>query len=449
MAGKVRIRAVSDWSIAVTGFLAILCIILSIFGYSQYRVLHSAMQDYIACEEAARELQEGSDILTKQVRLAAATGDPRYIDAYFEEANVNRTRERALAYIAALDGSEEAMVALQQALSVSVELMQTEYRAMRLIEEGIGAPQADWPEEIRAVQLSAEDVALSPADQLNRARTLVIDLAYEEAKDTISSNVRAAVSVLSKSIESRKNHAADIFTGIFQIIVICVLLFAVLMVLICLIMRHWVVSPILDYNESVRKGEGLRVRGAKELQILAGTYNSIREENQERERLIKHQAEHDPLTGLLNRGSFDRIRELYERDGSSFALIIIDVDTFKSVNDVHGHAVGDLILKKVAALLKAAFRNIDHVCRIGGDEFAIIMVDMTSDLSYTITNKITEVNRELAGAADGLPAVSLSVGVAFTDRPNPGKSLFIDADSALYYTKEHGRNGCSFYPVGE
>lgn len=67
--------------------------------------------------------------------------------------------------------------------------------------------------------------------------------------------------------------------------------------------------------------------------------------------------------------------------------------------------------------------------------------------SYTMTEKVTAIDRQLAIAEEGVPAVSLSVGVAFTDRRNPGKSLFNDADSALYYTKEHGRSGCSFYPI--
>ncbi|MGN0399519.1 MAG: GGDEF domain-containing protein, partial [Blautia sp.] len=163
--------------------------------------------------------------------------------------------------------------------------------------------------------------------------------------------------------------------------------------------------------------------------------------------LMKHQAEHDPMTELLNRGSFDRILKLYEKDENAFALILIDVDNFKSVNDTYGHAAGDIILKKVANLLTNAFRTVDYICRIGGDEFAVIMVQMTSDLSYTITQKIAEINRLLANPEDGTPAVSLSVGVAFTDRQNPGNSLFKDADIALYYTKEHGRNGCYFYPI--
>ena len=68
-------------------------------------------------------------------------------------------------------------------------------------------------------------------------------------------------------------------------------------------------------------------------------------------------------------------------------MIICDVDSFKTVNDTYGHAVGDEILKKVASLLQKAFRSIDYVCRIGGDEFAVIMVDMTTDLTNTVKKK--------------------------------------------------------------
>ena len=67
---------------------------------------------------------------------------------------------------------------------------------------------------------------------------------------------------------------------------------------------------------------------------------------------------------------------------------LADVDQFKSINDTFGHAVGDQVLKRVSSLLQVAFRSTDFVCRIGGDEFAVIMADVTSDLRYTIQEKI-------------------------------------------------------------
>ena len=447
MDGKIKLRTVSNWSIMITVLLSLLCVVISIWGVKKYTVLRTAMQDYISYEKAVEQLQYGSDNLTKQVRLATSTGRQEYIDAYFEEANVTKSREKALEDLKALGGNTDAVSALEDALSSSVELMNTEYYAMRLIEEAMGTDKSFWPDAIKDVKLSAEDAALSSSDKLCAAQRMVISPEYENMKDTISSNTSAALNTLTEDISTRQNLAATVFTGVFQEIIICVLLFAGMMLLICLIMRFWIVKPLLDYNESIQHGSILPVHGACEIQTLARTYNKVYKENEEREMLMKHQAEHDPMTELLNRGSFDRILKLYEKDENEFALILIDVDNFKSDNDTYGHATGDIILKKVASLLTNAFRTVDYICRIGGDEFAVIMVQMTSDLSYTITQKIAEINRLLANPEDGTPAVSLSVGVAFTDRKNRGESLFKDADSALYYTKEHGRNGCHFYPM--
>lgn len=449
MEGKIKIRSVSNWSIIVTSILAILCIITSVAGFHQYNILHSATQDYISCENAAHKLQEGSDILTKQVRLAASTGDPKYITAYFKEANVSRSREKALKTLKSLDINEKTVKALQEALSASIDLMQTEYYSMRLVEESTGNDFSTWPEELQTVTLSKEDSSLSSSDKLYKAQQLVFGPDYENAKDIISNDVAASISSLTEEITNRQNHASMIFTRTFLLIIICVIVFAAMMLFVCLLMRFWIVHPLLTFDENIKNDDTLSIGGANELQILAKTYNKIYAENEERQKLIKHQAEHDPLTDLLNRGSYDRIFNLYTKDKKNFALILVDVDTFKTVNDTYGHAIGDIILKKVAKLLITTFRTIDFVCRIGGDEFAIIMVEMTSDLSYTITEKIAEVNHQLSLAEENLPAVSLSVGVAFTDRKNPGKSQFTDADNALYYTKEHGKKGCNFYPVPE
>ena len=372
---------------------------------------------------------------------------PNNIDAYFEEANVTHNREKALQDLEALNIGTEAIDALKDALSDSVDLMQTEYYSMCLVEESTGNTPSAWPEELRTVQLSAEDAALSPAEKLYKAQQLVIGPDYENAKEAITYNTDTATAVLTEVINARQERADAMFVRVFFMIIACVLVFAVMMLLVCLITRFWVVTPLLNFNRDIERDAKLTVGGANELQTLAATYNKIFDENEEKQRLIKHQAEHDPLTDLLNRGSYDRIFELYQNESRDFALILIDVDTFKSVNDSNGHAVGDEILKKVAHLLTTTFRTIDYICRIGGDEFAVIMVEMTSDLDYTITEKINEMNRRLSIPDDGLPPVSLSVGVAFTDRKNPGKSQFTAADSALYYTKEHGKHGCTFYPA--
>ena len=132
-------------------------------------------------------------------------------------------------------------------------------------------------------------------------------------------------------------------------------------------------------------------------------------------------------------------------DKQHIALILIDVDHFKIVNDTYGHSVGDRILRKVADLMRASFRSVDILCRIGGDEFVIVMTRVDSSMSQLVMNKISHINDLLQNPKDDLPPVSLSVGVAFSDRKNPQGDIFRDADTALYQVKESGRSGCMIF----
>ena len=205
--------------------------------------------------------------------------------------------------------------------------------------------------------------------------------------------------------------------------------------------------PMREYSARIRDYKLLKMRGAYELRYLAEAYNLIYEENQKHNDTLRYQAEHDHLTGLYNRGAFEKLRE--EHAGSDIALMLVDVDKFKDVNDIHGHDVGDRILQKVAGLLAGSFRASDYPCRIGGDEFAVIMTDMTPQLREVVLDKLTQVKAGLRDTRDGLPEVTLSVGVAFSSDCKPGQELFKLANAALYRVKERGRNGSAFYADGE
>ena len=135
----------------------------------------------------------------------------------------------------------------------------------------------------------------------------------------------------------------------------------------------------------------------------------------------------------------------HDLDMSKNALILVDVDKFKSVNDTYGHDVGDLVLKRVADVLKYSFRVTDLVFRLGGDEFVVIMTNVDSSIREQVRQKIDQANVMLQKPKDDLPPTSLSVGVAFADRENPDGDIFKDADTALYRVKEAGRCGCIIY----
>lgn len=442
---KIRIERVSTWSIVVTVVLAVIFILISAFSEKEFEVLRSTTEEYILCENAAKQLQDGSDYLTEQIRLYAMTGKTEYRELYFEEVNTTRRREKALDKLKEYFGDTDSVTSLEAALSSSQKLMDTEYYSMRLVLESYGKTEDSMPKEIRSVELTAEDKALSAKEKRSKAQELVCDSRYQNARNKITSSVSDCMNSLIRLTRNRQGRATSIFSDMYLKLELSLVVLVTLMLFICLLVRKLIVQPLVSYNESIKMGEIFPVIGSAELQNLAETYNKVYKENQETQKLIRHQAEHDSMTDLLNRGAFEQILNIYENGDPTFALILVDVDTFKSVNDTYGHAMGDQILKKVAKLLKNAFRSIDYVCRIGGDEFAVIMVEMTSKYQYTISDKISAINEELAKAADGTPAVSLSVGVAFADRENPGDSIFKDADKALYHIKENGRNGCGFY----
>ena len=435
MKRKIKIQRVSSWSIGITIVLAVIFFFISYEGNKEFHILKMTTDQYITCENAAKQLQDGSDYLTEQVRLYVVTGRQTYMDLYFEEANVTMRRDHALETLQESFGGTDIFDALQKAMDYSRNLMDTEYYAMRLMADSLGTDSSLLPEELQSLVLSDEDLALSTEQKQEKALDLVCNDAYQDARTEITSDVSDCMQKLIAKTQNRQGRATTIFSDMYLKLEISLVILVV----------HLVVLPLLDYNKSILRGEIFPVIGAEELQNLATTYNTVYLENQETQKLIRHQAEHDALTGLFNRGAYEKLLHIHETGDSPFALILVDVDIFKSVNDTYGHATGDAILKKVSNQLKTAFRSIDYVCRIGGDEFAIIMVQMTSDLSYTISDKITAVNEFLTHPDDGLPAVSLSVGVAFADRKNPGENIFKDADKALYKTKENGKCGCTFY----
>lgn len=441
---RVHVQTVSFANIAITIALAIVCAILFWQGRAQFNVLQQATEAYISCENDAQQVQDRSDRLTEQVRLVTMTAKPEYIDNYFSMANSNEEFDEAFADLKSRFEGTDAYESLRTAMDESNELMNTEFYAMRLICEANDIDPSPWP-EIASCQISDDDSRTSHDSMIYKAQNLVSDSKYQEAKDSINSHTTDCIAKVTDATIGSQDRAASIFDGIYGTIEACIAIYIALTLIICALVRRAVVKPLLSFGDSIKANQLFPVQGAGELQVLAETYNRVFTENEATHMVVKHQAEHDPLTDLLNRGSFDKALKFHDDSKHDFALILTDVDQFKSVNDTYGHAVGDQVLKRVSSLLQVAFRSTDFVCRIGGDEFAVIMVDVTSDLRYTIQEKIDFVNTELSKPIDGMPQVSLSAGTAFADRPDPGDSIYKDADDALYHTKENGRSSCSFF----
>ena len=160
-------------------------------------------------------------------------------------------------------------------------------------------------------------------------------------------------------------------------------------------------------------------------------------ERKELEAQLRHQAEHDPLTGLANRRRFEqelnRQIERCARHGESAALAVIDLDRFKHVNDEQGHATGDRLLATVGVSLLARRRTTDIAARIGGDEFAVILIGVDERGAETAAAGITVAIGEHARAA-GLDTTA-SVGIAMILPGVTADELQARADAAMYEAK--------------
>lgn len=160
----------------------------------------------------------------------------------------------------------------------------------------------------------------------------------------------------------------------------------------------------------------------------------------EAEAEIRQLANHDPLTELpsprLLKERVVRAIARAQRENSQFALLFIDLDGFKQVNDGLGHEAGDAVLKRVAAQMLAAVRETDTVARIGGDEFAVVLEKVSDDLARRIGERMIEQISQPQALAQGTACVGASVGIAF--HPRHGKdldALLKVADQAMYRVK--------------
>jgi len=188
------------------------------------------------------------------------------------------------------------------------------------------------------------------------------------------------------------------------------------------------------------------------------TYRDIREQKLADARL-QYNAMHDSLTGLANRTLFlDRLRlmmaRLERRSKSGFAVMFLDLDGFKQVNDSHGHAAGDVLLQEVARRLERCLRPEDTVARFGGDEFALLLAEASSlehlaQVADRIQAEIGQLVRVGVGEDAAEVCVSASVGIAVgTAKYRMPEEILRDADFAMYAAKAAGKKQYGFFRPG-
>jgi diguanylate cyclase (GGDEF)-like protein/PAS domain S-box-containing protein len=165
---------------------------------------------------------------------------------------------------------------------------------------------------------------------------------------------------------------------------------------------------------------------------------------------LEHQAFHDTLTGLPNRALFrDRVTHALagqRRDRLPVAVLFLDIDDFKNVNDGLGHGVGDMVLREVGRRLEDCMRPVDTAARLGGDEFAILIHDTESELqAVEIAQRVMDALKVSITLDGRNVAIASSVGIAFSDQDTvssaDAEELMSNADAAMYMAKESGKGG--------
>jgi diguanylate cyclase (GGDEF)-like protein len=175
------------------------------------------------------------------------------------------------------------------------------------------------------------------------------------------------------------------------------------------------------------------------------SFRDVTERTRHEERL-RHLADHDPLTGMYNRRRFE---EEVERvcayagryPGDAPAVILLDLDNFKKINDTLGHRAGDDVLKGIATVIRGRIRATDVAARIGGDEFAVVLPQAGDEGAQRVAADLLEAIRAFhIRVGDRRVTVTGSVGVALAGDEATAEQLLVDADAAMYQAKDAGRD---------
>lgn len=442
----VRIRTLSLWIVAGTILVSMLIGDGIINVMNQHKELAHMTQEYLLIKDNVTDMSRGSDYLTEQARLYAITKDYSYAEAYFQEVNITQRRDKALEEIEQhLQGRDKsALQRSKEALELSNELMDLEIHSMKLAALSAGASMDSFPQQIQDYPLSEAEMQYTPKEQSNAASRLVFGQEYRSMKQQIDEKLTSVTQSVTSICELEQANSEAAMKNalrrqsIYTVLVVLLVIFSYIMIAV-LILR-----PIRIYVNCIKNNNFLEITGAYEFKYLAVTYNNVYEMTMAQRDILRHKAEFDALTGLLNRQSFEQLKERLRDSSSAIALLLIDIDVFKSINDTYGHEMGDKALVNAANILKESFRKGDYVLRIGGDEFAVVMEKVQPGKPEIISGKIDKINWILQHPQNDLPKYSISVGIAFSNK-GYNDELFRQADQALYQTKENGRCGYTFY----
>ncbi len=437
------LRNVSVIIIIVTILISGILLYVTFNTSTSVRRTNESMETYVRWYQAARDMQAASDYLTQHVQSFVVSGNVDWMDHYFEEANTARRREQALASLPESIRDTNAYRELETAMEHSLALMDSEYHAMALTCEAIGFPAAKRPDVVRNYPLTAAERAMTAEEKLEAAEEYVFGTAYHETKAKIQNATESCFADLAVLTREIQNEASRNTLRLLTVGEASILVMVGLLILILVFLFRLAIRPILAGTQAIKENRTIPVTGSKEFRHLASEYNALFDAMKDSLEDLSYEVAHDELTGLYNRAGYDALKK--SATPADTALLVIDIDRFKSINDTYGHAIGDKALKRVAETLRDNFRAEDGICRIGGDEFAVLMKTGGLNLEKTVRDKTKRINEILHEPSGDIPPIALSVGAALGSGEIDMDEMFRHADRVLYEIKANGGNTCGFY----
>ena len=439
----IRLSRVNIVLLAVTVIGSIGMLIATNRLNSAYQQLIEETGKYIITQQDAGMIEEFSGSMLSESRSFLQTGDPAHVMAFYSQMDVIR-RQLDGSGTSETKGTAASDRYLEEAVEAFRTLAEQDAYAMRLKAETLPVSLGSYPAEFAGTEIRPEDAALDAEQKLAKAQEILDRTDYSAIRSRLSDRVDASHRAASETVQQQMGVTTARIRQELLLLRTFGVVFLVIAVLAMLSNLLLIILPINRSVSNLDNREEIPEQGSFEMRNLARVYNEVLRDSTEKQEELEYSATHDALTGVYNRAAFDREYDRCRND--RIGIAIVDVDGFKHYNDVYGHDMGDHVLRRVTETIGSKFRKEDHISRIGGDEFVIIMKNTGSAQSEDIKLKIDEINEGLVKERrKGMPPISVSVGAAFWDRENPGPDILKDADKALLQMKQNGKLGCRIY----
>lgn len=449
--GKIKIKDLLIIWIIVT--FAVIIMLFGTFHAASQAVENqkTVTEKNMRCLNLAGQVQSGSDVLTDAVWRFVATGQAQYAEEYLKEADVTRSRDKAIQKLREEGLSEEELQLMEDAKKESDKLMERELQCMRLVYESEGIEEL--PLAIENVMLSEEEQRLSSGEKKAEALRFVFGNDYARAKAKITDEIDAFAEKLNERQGKELIQAMEYTDKSQRLLQIT----AALLLGWCIgfqVFFYWIViRPIhaccQELDDSRNLEHRLRLQGSYELQSLISAFNKSISQIQDKKKEIADIQMIDPVTGGYTATRFDLEMVKYLQEERRFALASMDIRRFKLINDVYGSAKGDEVLKEVYRAICGCLRPGEFVSRIQSDIFNILLCETDiRQIEFRLDEMNEKIDQTVGGGKEKAFHLSLNCGVyqiehgrqdivSIRDRANVARNI---SKSEAGYLK-----GCVFY----